>query len=183
MEKKCEYNTLFVIMNTIILGILASFSHFDYELSGNSIIVGLFNPINESVWDHLKFMFFPNLLWWIIMYYIQKRYCEINLKKWIIASAISLVIAPLMVIFMFYSYTGALGIESVIIDIALVFICYYVALKLALHIYLYVNPNISKVAISIFLIALIFFLFIIFTFNPPHYPIFFDTTTGTYGIQ
>ena len=117
------------------------------------------------------------------MYFIQKRICETDLKKWIIASAIALVTAPLMVIFMFYSYTGALGIESVIVDIALVIICYFVALKLALHIYSYVNPNTLKVVISILLIVLIFILFIIFTFNPPHYPIFYDTTTGTYGIQ
>jgi len=183
MKQNCEYKTSFIIMNTIILGAFASFSHFAYNLSGNSVLVGLFNPINESVWEHLKFMFFPNLLWWIIMYFIQKTNCETNLKKWIIASAIALVIAPLMVIFMFYSYTGALGIESVIVDIALVFICYFVALKLALHIYSYVSPNTLKVVISILLIVSIFILFIIFTFNPPHYPIFYDTTTGTYGIQ
>lgn len=172
--KNCQYNTRFIIINTIILWAFASFSHFAYDLSGNSIIVGLFNPINESVWEHLKFMFFPNLLWWIATYYLQKRTCEIDLHKWIVASAASLVIAPLMVIFMFYSYTGAFGIESVIVDIALVFICYFAALKLSLHIYAYINPSILKVIISILLILLIFAAFIIFTLNPPDFPIFHD---------
>lgn len=182
MKKTCRYGTSFILINTIILGIIASFSHFAFELSGNSVIVGMFNPVNESVWEHLKFMFFPNLIWWIIMYFIQKRRCTVNLQKWIISSAVSLITAPLFVIFLFYSYTGALGIESVIIDIALVFICYFIALKLAFHVYKHVTPTGAKVIFSLLVTAVIFFAFIYFTFDPPHLPIFYDTVTGTYGI-
>ncbi|MDP4120541.1 MAG: DUF6512 family protein [Bacillota bacterium] len=182
MKQQCKYGTLFVIINTVILGIFASLSHFAYDLSGNSVIVGIFNPINESVWEHLKFMFFPNLLWWIIIYFIQKKSCDIDIQKWIISTAVSVVTAPLMVIFLFYSYTEAFGVESVIIDILLVFVCYFIALKLAFHIYQYVKPSNLKVIISILIISIIFVAFIVFTFNPPHLPIFFDKTTGTYGI-
>ncbi len=183
MKQNCKYKTSFILINTIILGIIAGFSHFAYNLSGDSVIVGMFNPINESVWEHLKFMFFPNLFWWIIMYFIQKRRCDVDLQKWLITAAVSLVTAPLCVIFLFYSYTGALGIESVIVDISLVFICYFVALKLAFYVYMYIKPNTTKFIFSILLIAIIFLAFIIFTFNPPHLPLFYDTTTGTYGIQ
>lgn len=178
MNQECKYGTSFIVINTIILVILSSLSHFAYNLSGDSLIVGLFNPINESVWEHLKFMFFPNLLWWIVMYFIQKKRCEISLQKWIIASAISLITAPLLVIFIFYSYTGALGIESVILDITLVFICYFIALKLSLNIYKHVHPSTSKIVISILVIALFFLSFIVFTFNPPLLPIFSATSSS-----
>ncbi len=161
MKQNCKYKTSFILINTIILGIIAGFSHFAYNLSGDSVIVGMFNPINESVWEHLKFMFFPNLFWWIIMYFIQKRRYDVDLQKWLITSAVSLVTAPLCVIFLFYSYTGALGIESVIVDISLVFICYFVALKLAFYVYMYIKPNTTKFIFSILLIAIIFLAFII----------------------
>jgi len=180
--KNCKFGIYFILINTAILGIIAGFSHFAYPLSGDLVIVGLFNPVNESVWEHLKFMFFPNLAWWIIMYYIQKRKCTINLQKWIIAAASALVAAPLLVILLFYSYTGALGIESVIVDIALVFICFFTALRLAFHLYAHVRPSTLRVTLSIAAIVLIFLAFLIFTFYPPHIPLFYDTTTGTYGI-
>ena len=57
MKNTCTFTPIKILINTIILGIIASFSHIAYNLSGNNIIVGLFNPVNESVWEHLKFMF------------------------------------------------------------------------------------------------------------------------------
>ncbi len=42
---------------------IASFPlHFSYEWSGESAIVGIFTPINESIWEHLKLVFWPLLL-------------------------------------------------------------------------------------------------------------------------
>lgn len=182
MEKKCKFGIFFVIVNTIILGIFSSISHFAYDLSGGLTIIGLFNPVNESVWEHLKFMFFPNVTWFIVMYFILKRKCYIDPKKWIIAAAVSAFMAPLIVVLLFYGYTGAFGFQSVIVDIAIAYISYFLALSLSLHVYKYVNPSSIKVWASIIFIIAMAIVFIVFTFNPPHIPLFLDTTTGTYGI-
>jgi len=183
MKEKCSYGFLFIFINTMILGIIAGISHFTYEFCGNSVIIGLFNPVNESVWEHLKFMFFPNLLWWILVYFIQRNKCDIDPHKWIIAAATSLITAPLSVILLFYSYTGVTGKESVIVDILLTFICYFIALSSAFHIYKYIKPSKFKVITSMILIIIIFASFIVFTFKPPQIPLFYDKTTQTYGIQ
>jgi len=175
MENTCAINTIKIFINTIILGIVASFSHFAYNLSGENLIVGLFNPINESVWEHLKFMFFPFLLWWIAIYLIKNKKCEIPLNTWIVSGAVSLVVAPLFVILLFYSYTGALGIESVFIDILLVFVCYFIALCVASHFLKYSEPNKWEVIISVIVILIIIIAFIVFAFNPPKLPIFYYT--------
>ena len=177
MKNTCTFTTIKIFINTIILGIIASFSHFVYNLSGNNLILGLFNPVNESVWEHLKFMFFPFLLWWIAIYLIKNKKCEIPLNTWIVSAAVSLVVAPLSVVLLFYSYTGALGIESVFIDILLVFVCYFIALCVASHYLKYSEPNKWIVIISVIVIAVIFTVFIVFTFNPPQLPIFYDTVT------
>lgn len=176
MKNNCASTTIKIFIHTMILGIIASFSHYVYNLSGEKLITGLFNPINESVWEHLKFMFFPFLLWWIAIYLIKNKECEIPLNTWIVSAAVSLVVAPLSVVLLFYSYTGALGIESVFMDILLVFICYFIALCVASHFLKYLAPNKWTVIISVILIVLIFIAFIIFTINPPELPIFYDNS-------
>lgn len=182
MKTTCTLTTNKIFVTTIIFGIVASFSHFAYNLSGNNLIVGLFNPVNESVWEHQKFMFFPFLLWWIAIYLIKNKNCEIPLNTWIVSAAVSLVVAPLSVVLLFYGHRGALGIKSVFIDILLVFICYFIALSVASHFLKYSEPNKGIVITSVIVIAVIFIAFIVFTFNPPQLPIFYDTVTKTYGI-
>jgi hypothetical protein len=172
MKNACTFTIIKVLPHTVILGIVATFSHFAYNLSGKNLIVGLFNPVNESVWEHLKFMFFPFLLWWIVKYLMINKKCEMPLNTWIVSAAVSLIIAPLTVVLLFYSYTGALGIESLFIDILLVFVCYFIALCVAAHFLKYKAHNRWMVIISVFAIAVIFTAFIVFTFNPPQLPIF-----------
>lgn len=169
-------NTIKTLMYTLLLGIIACFSHFTYDLSGKKIIVGLFNPVNESVWEHLKFMFFPFLLWWIAIYQIKNKKCETSLSTWIVSAAISLVVAPLLVVLIFYSYTGAFGIESVLIDILLVFICYFIALCVASHFLKYSAPNKWAAVISVIGIVMMFIMFVVFTIEPPGLPIFYNNS-------
>ena len=140
MKKTCTFPTIQIIFYTLLLGIVAAFSHFAYELSGRNLIVGLFNPVNESIWEHLKLMFFPLLLWWAVIYKIKNKKCNATLNTWIVAASISLVVAPLSVVLLFYGYTGAFGIESLLIDILLTYICYFIALNVASHFLKYSVP-------------------------------------------
>ena len=41
---------------TTVLGIL---SHFVYDWTGGGFLIGLFFPVNESTWEHMKLLFFP----------------------------------------------------------------------------------------------------------------------------
>ena len=41
--------------------LLGSALHFTYELSGESPIVGVFSAVNESVWEHMKIAFSPQI--------------------------------------------------------------------------------------------------------------------------
>ncbi len=172
MKNTCAFTTIKIFIYTLLLGIVAGFSHFAYELSGRSLIVGLFNPVNESVWEHLKFMFFPFLLWWIAIYKIKNKKCETPLKTWIVSAAIALVAAPLSVVLLYYSYTSAFGIESLLIDILLTFISYFIALCIASHFLKYSAPNKYAAFISVIVIIIIFIMFVVFTINPPDLPIF-----------
>lgn len=173
MKKTCTFSINKILLRTLVLGIVASASHFAYELSGRNVIVGMFNPVNESVWEHLKFMFFPFLIWWIIMYLLNRKKCDITLSSWVVSAAVSLAAAPIAVLFLYYAYTGALGIESLVIDILLVFVCYFLALCLAGHLLRYLKPGRCSLAASIAVIVVICVIFIWFTFCPPQLPVFY----------
>ena len=70
-KKKIRNYQLFSMIFAFILGILL---HFTYELSNKNMLVAAFSAINESVWEHLKLLFFPMLLTTIIGYfYIEKN--------------------------------------------------------------------------------------------------------------
>ena len=42
--------------------VLGSLCHFLYDWSGGLSLAALFCPVNESVWEHLKLLYFPFLL-------------------------------------------------------------------------------------------------------------------------
>ncbi len=65
MSKNYNKFVLFGIIFTFILGTLL---HFVYEWSGSNVIVGIFSPVNESVWEHLKLLYFPMSLWLLLGY-------------------------------------------------------------------------------------------------------------------
>lgn len=176
MENTCAFRTKNIFISTILLGIIACLSHFAYELSGRSLIVGLFNPVNESIWEHLKFMFFPFLFWWIAAYLMKNKECKMPSSTWIVSAAISLILAPLLVVLFFYSYTSALGIKSVLIDIFLAFICYFLALCAASHFLKYSAPKKWVAILSVIVIVIMFTMFVLFTISPPELPIFHDNS-------
>ena len=46
-----------------------SLAHFIYEWSGYSTAAGLFFPVNESTWEHMKLCFFPMLGYSFYLYF------------------------------------------------------------------------------------------------------------------
>ncbi len=116
------------------------------------------------------------------MYLIKNKKCTIPLNTWIVSAAFSLVAAPMTVALSFYSYTGAFGIHSLLMDIFLVPLSYFIALCMASHFLEYSRSNKWVAMISVAGIAAILAVFIVFTLNPPHLPVFYDAVTQTYGI-
>lgn len=57
----------FIIIGIVFVLIAGSLAHFLYDWTGRNDIVGLFTPINESIWEHMKLLFFPMLLYTLLM--------------------------------------------------------------------------------------------------------------------
>ena len=117
------------IVFSVIVGTLA---HFVYEWTGKNPIAAIFFPIDESVWEHVKFLFFPTLLYGLFL-----------IKKWkeaypcIVPSVpVGIVIGSLSIPAFFYFYTAILGTHVLVLDILIfivsVILCFWIIYKLTL---------------------------------------------------
>ncbi|AQR96059.1 DUF6512 family protein [Clostridium saccharoperbutylacetonicum] len=179
-------NTIFKPFIWFLLGIpfiflLGSFMHFAYDLSGKSTLIGIFAPVNESIWEHLKLSVYPTFAWFILGYLLFES--KINIYNWFTSCLVSVIMSALIVVCFYYTYTGALGIHSLFLDIFSLFLVILIAQCLAFHIYTYGNTNTLVFIISLILSFIIFITFTKFTFSPPKFPIFMDPVTKQYGIQ
>lgn len=167
-------------ISVIIIFILGSISHFLYDLTNNSIIIGSIFPVNESIWEHLKLLLLPVILWWITFYLIGKNKYNLNKDRWFISSIISLLFSMIFQNSMYYLYACGFGIKSIIFDILLFLISIIIGQSIGLHYYRHGKEVNYKISLLILFFIVLFFIFL--TFNTPNLPIFKDSITGTYGI-
>ncbi|MEL4105311.1 DUF6512 family protein [Oscillospiraceae bacterium WX1] len=171
-----------MLLGIPILFIAASPLHFVFEWTGGNVFTGLFAPVNESVWEHLKLTFWPLLVWWIIGYLLFHKAGNWSFKSFVVTGALAEFTCALFIVAFFYTYTGALGIESLILDIISLLLGLVVGILTAVHIYRFKRPGSIAALIATLALFVMAAAFLYFTFYPPHLPIFMDPPTGTYGI-
>ena len=152
-----------------IISIIGTLSHFVYEWTGKPYLIGLFFPVNESTWEHLKLLFFPSLIYFAVVYFTLKE----KPKNYISATAISIIAGMLSIVVMFYTYQGVLGKNIDFLNILIYFFGVIVTIYIMQRI-LKTQSLSSGTAniISLFLLLLTAILFVSFSFNPPSLGIF-----------
>ena len=150
--------------------------HFLYEWTGENVFAALVSGVNESTWEHMKLLFFPAFIFAII----QSRFFKDIYNFWCIKFAgitSGLVLIPVI----FYTYNGAFGKSPDWVNITIFFVCAAVIYIMETRLY---NQNFTCRYPMIALVGLcaIAISFIVFTFFPPHIPLFQDPITKLYGI-
>ena len=163
-----------ILIGIPFIFLLSSPLHFAYKFSGNNYIVGIFTPISESIFEHLKLSFYPMLLWWFVSFLIISEKQKISAPKWFVACTVSLILSTIIIVALYYINTGAFGLHSLALDIFSLFLGVLISQFIGLHIYKYKNANIYDLYTAISIIFVIILLFTFFTFCPPNYPIFYD---------
>ena len=169
MSKK---TSIIYLVITIIFGVL---NHFVYDLMPYPI-VGIFVPVNESIFEHLKLTFFPFLLTCLL------RSFSVSDKDYFFkVSASALVgIGTILILYYFINiFVTPHAFINILIFIIACLLQEYTFYKQMNSLYVnlpFGNPE-------GFIILLTFILaFIIFTFTPPKLELFRDPVTNTYGI-
>lgn len=156
-----------------------SLLHFVYEWSHHSPIVGLFSPVNESVWEHLKMGFWSLFLFSVIEYWFIKRRAD----NFFVAKAAGILSLQLLIVIVFYTYTAFTGQEILVVDIASYVVGAVICQVIAYQILTARRLPAGLTLAGISLIVLHAVTLMVFTFAPPRLPIFKDSNTGRYGTS
>ncbi len=169
-----------IVIGIPILFLMGSLLHFLFDFTGGNPIVGAFVPVNESVWEHLKMVPIPVMLWWIIYYAIRGGTYQIKPNQWFAGALVAILSAILTIPLLYYFYTEAFGVEYVLIDVLILLVAIIIGQLLGL--YVYRTTNGVPYILSLILIVGILFVFAFFTYHPPKIPLFKDPTSGQYGL-
>lgn len=158
--------TVIGILFVIVTGTL---THFLYDWSGQNTVIGLFTPVNESIWEHIKLLFFPMLLYSLFMIFkFKPKYpCIVSgLCSGILAGALFI---PLF----YYAYTYVLGKNVFVLDIAIFLFSILTAFLLSCKLTLSCRLS-SHTFLLCALVCLLFVCFLVFTYHPPDMAVFQD---------
>ena len=164
MRKRLLLHTAAGILFVIALGTLC---HFLYDWTGRGALVGLFTPVNESIWEHIKLLFFPMALYSVFM----SRRLKEDFPCAGPALCAGILYGSILIPVLYYTYTGILGKHYAAADIAIFFISVLAAfirsyrLSISCH-------TLGFRYLFLALDCLLAVSFWIFTFYPPAIPLF-----------
>ena len=161
----------------IFTGILGTFLHFLFDLTGGSLWAAFFSAVNESIWEHMKLLFYPMVLFALLEYRFWGKKTPGFWKTKLLGILVGLGLIPVL----YYTYTGILGVSADWFNITIFFLAagaaYWLETKRFLQAPVGSNGNraafLALLALSLIFTAL--------TFLPPRIPLFRDPQTGTYG--
>lgn len=157
----------YTIIGTIFVLLTGTLAHFSYEWSGDNYIVGLFTPVNESVWEHMKLVFFPMLLFGLFMIYRSKEDCPCITSS----LCLGILAGTLLVPVLFYTYTGILGKDIFILDLGTFILSVLTAFLLIYKLTLSCKAK-SHTFLLCALVCVLLVCFMVFTYYPPDMGIF-----------
>jgi hypothetical protein len=165
------------LIGIAVISVLGAMLHFVFDWSGQWEPLGVIAAVNESVWEHFKIGFWPALFYAIGEYPFLKSYTS----NFLIAKAACVYAIPVTIAIIFYSYTAVIGQEILTADILIFVIA--IALGQLTSYKILTSRQLQRWfnGLGVFLIIILAVAFGVFTFYPPHLPIFLDST-GVYGI-
>lgn len=165
------------IAGFLFTSVVGTFLHFLFELTGENVIAGVFSAVNESIWEHMKLIFYPMVLFALI----ERRFVGGDSFWWVKLAGIS--VGLLLIPVIYYTYTGILGISADWFNITIFFLAAMAAYRLESLLFIREVKSPAPEWLALLILAGIGVLFTWLTFSPPQIPFFRDPVTGTYGLQ
>ena len=158
--------------------LIGSLLHFTYDLSNHNKYVSLLSAVNESVWEHMKLLVFPSLVWTLI----EVPFISSN-PNFLLAKCISLIVMVLLIPILFYSIKYIFKKSYLIVDILIFYVAVGIGQYLANTI-LNLDPVPSVYNyFSLIIMILIYGYFLIATILPGEGDIYVDPNTKKKGIK
>ena len=149
----------------LIAGLAGSGLHFLYNLCP-APLVSLIAPVSESVWEHLKLLYWPFLGAAAVLAHMAKD----RPRAWS-AFLASLLLQPLVLTALYYLMRNGFGAESLVLDILLYFLVLAGGFYLAFRLYGSGRAE-PLLGVLIVLAAIYGVSLMVFTLAAPNLPIF-----------
>ena len=161
----------------VFTGITGVLLHFLVDWTNQNIIVASFSAINESIWEHLKLLFFPMFVFALI----ENRYIGKEYNNFWCVKLIGIVVGIVSIPVIYYTINGIFGPTPDWVNIAIFFVAVFISYFVVTKFYQNGSIGCESPLLALLILFLIAVLFVVLTFIPPHIPIFKDPITDTYG--
>jgi hypothetical protein len=154
--------------------------HFLYDWSGGAVWAAVLGAVNESVWEHVKLLVVPVFLFTVVQLCVTgHRYPDLPAVR-----AVTTVAGSLAIPVLYYTYTGAFGVQYTWADILIFFLADALLFWLDFRLLRRgaMGTGWQQIAGAAVLWGLLF-AFVWCTFRPPALPLFQDPVTGMYGME
>lgn len=160
----------------LFTSITGTLLHFLFDISGGNWAAGLVSAVNESIWEHMKLIYVPMIIFSIL----EWRFAGKDIPGFWRVKLRGILLALAVIPALYYIYTGILGVSADWFNITIFFLAAGAA-------YRYEakaegrNCVFGKKA-AVVLILLIGLIFAALTFWPPRIPLFRDPVNGSFGF-
>lgn len=158
-----------LILSALWIFLLTSILHFAYSFT-RFFPLSFISSVNESVWEHTKITFFAALFYDIFLYFRYFKGCN-NFIFSLFPSLASIIIT---IPFLFYGYTGILGFNILIIDLAIAYVAALISQYILIHFCKSKKDYSSLKTFSIIMVIAMVIMFFLFTWYPPKLPLFIE---------
>ena len=165
------------IINVVFLFLLSFLWHFMYDWFPNTIFALVF-PVNESIWEHMKIIYYCLFMGSILEFVLCKKN-NIKINNFYIEAMVKSILGVIFYLIIFIPLYLWLG-ESMFISISLMLITYIFMEYIGYKILTGEEMNINILPVIIIVLGCI--MFVILTFYPLHNFLFFDEVKFGYGI-
>lgn len=167
------------MLGFVFTGVVGTLLHFLFDWTGGNGIAALFSAVNESIWEHMKLLYYPMLAFAFIEY---SRWGKETPGFWCI-KLVGMLTGLVLIPTLYYTYTGILGVSADWFNIAIFFLAAAAAFYLETKLFTKEYPCRIAPDKAFVILCLIGVIFTVLTFATPKLPFFQDPLTGTYGFQ
>ncbi len=163
----------------VFTSVFGTLLHFLFDWTGKSIITAPFSAVNESIWEHMKLLFFPMLIFALI----ESKILNKTYKNFWCVKLIGILVGIIIIPVLYYTYTGILGAFVDWFNILIFFIAGAITYIIETKFYKKMKACPISEKISFLALLVIAAVFVVFTFFPIEIPLFRDPLDKTYGFK
>ena len=165
-----QFHWGWVCCTALFAFLLGMLFHNLYEWFGQNVFVGLFFPMNESVWEHLKLTFYPILIVWFL--FARRLRLDFLWTNRLYACFISVLTGFLLLSGLHYLFFAGFGFEQLWLHLLIYYVSLFCGQWLAVHVSFQRRIPKWTGILSSLILSFMVLLFACFSLHPLMFPIF-----------